>query len=202
MPPLGSPPRMRGKLTRDLLAAPAARITPADAGKTYIFFRTYCIAEDHPRGCGENYNPIRKIYLISGSPPRMRGKLVAVSSAPINTGITPADAGKTEAERENIESYTDHPRGCGENNTGMAIIEPNWGSPPRMRGKRLRLRKLQRPLRITPADAGKTLEDFSDSFADKDHPRGCGENEILALRSYAKRRITPADAGKTHKFFQ
>ena len=32
----GSPPRMRGKLLEDLKAAYGDRITPADAGKTYL----------------------------------------------------------------------------------------------------------------------------------------------------------------------
>ena len=71
--------------------------------------------------------------------------------------------------------------------------------------------------RITPADAGKTVEDAETLPRSRDHPRGCGENEnIFAKRAKtlgspprmrgkrerrrihtAVRRITPADAGKT-----
>ena len=71
--------------------------------------------------------------------------------------------------------------------------------------------------RITPADAGKTLQTNVKQFPCKDHPRGCGENannrnEICNTEGSPPRmrgkpternemdtskRITPADAGKT-----
>ena len=51
---IGSPPRMRGKLS-DLANTPAkSRITPADAGKTVCLQHVTVNEEDHPRGCGEN----------------------------------------------------------------------------------------------------------------------------------------------------
>ena len=93
---LGSPPQVRGKPAQRLHAAAGRRITPAGAGKTCMWDRVYPCKEDHPRRCGENgYGPLRFIA-VYGSPPQVRGKLVAVSSAPINTGITPAGAGKTD----------------------------------------------------------------------------------------------------------
>ena len=72
-------------------------------------------------------------------------------------------------------------------------------------------------LRITPADAGKTLILFAVGAALKDHPRGCGENisSVFVFPDFigspprmrgkpmqntlrnAAIRITPADAGKT-----
>ena len=72
-----------------------ARITPADAGKTY--FRTACLnfVKDHPRGCGENRLMVLTVTNARGSPPRMRGKHRRVKSNRLNRGITPADAGKT-----------------------------------------------------------------------------------------------------------
>ncbi len=86
-----------------------------------------------------------------------------------------------------------------------------------MRGKLLNAAARTLTSRITPAHAGKTLEDFSDSFADKDHPRACGENSVKArkfkrgtgspprMRGKPKKQkglkggvwITPAHAGKT-----
>ena len=50
----GSPPRMRGKPVKSLRKLKKVRITPADAGKTEFLEQPRCIAEDHPRGCGEN----------------------------------------------------------------------------------------------------------------------------------------------------
>ena len=72
-------------------------------------------------------------------------------------------------------------------------------------------------LRITPADAGKTIKIIHFTFRTWDHPRGCGENREYILHEQrirgspprmrgkqvdtnTKRRavgITPADAGKT-----
>ena len=66
-----------------------------------------------------------------------------------------------------------------------------------MRGKQRQVAEHLRAERITPADAGKTLQYALQYRAVQDHPRGCGENlfypSILSLQC----RITPADAGKT-----
>ena len=50
------------------------------------------------------------------------------------------------------------------------------GSPPRMRGKLCRHGQTRRHDGITPADAGKTIEDLMYGRKITDHPRGCGEN--------------------------
>ena len=68
----------------------------------------------------------------------MRGKRVVENATTQFSGITPADAGKTDRKAPG-KSYTkDHPRGCGENFLlgAVAFAEPG----------------------ITPADAGKTLK--------------------------------------------
>ena len=49
----GSPPRMRGKAIFGLVAAIAAGITPAYAGKSRLLLRRLVCPEDHPRVCGE-----------------------------------------------------------------------------------------------------------------------------------------------------
>ena len=86
-----------------------------------------------------------------------------------------------------------------------------------MRGKRESLRVGESPIRITPADAGKTDYATDCQGLLEDHPRGCGENQKIAVfggrhggsppRMRGKRAaalvrragagITPADAGKT-----
>ena len=193
----GSPPRMRGKPISGLTGVTANRITPADAGKTKATLNERFVNQDHPRGCGENYE--RGNYAASGmgSPPRMRGKLYCWHKPSLNLGITPADAGKTS---DTVAC------GC-----------DRHGSPPRMRGKHdvsIAHRKLAG---ITPADAGKTSLHRPPSFCARDHPRGCGENlhfllgAAVAQGSPPRMRgkhpavggcryaagITPADAGKT-----
>ena len=51
-----------------------------------------------------------------------------------------------------------------------------------MRGKPFCLGFAGRVKRITPADAGKTLVFNGDASYRQDHPRGCGENIIMAKR--------------------
>ena len=52
---MGSPPRVRGKLSPLRVSAADEGITPAGAGKTLIAEPEAPKFEDHPRGCGENY---------------------------------------------------------------------------------------------------------------------------------------------------
>ena len=91
------------------------------------------------------------------------------------------------------------------------------GSPPQVRGKRILLGLGYHVVRITPAGAGKTVEDAETLPRSRDHPRRCGENvrhisdcsisvgSPPQVRGKLKAtnidgqtiRITPAGAGKT-----
>ena len=147
----------------------------------------------------------------------MRGKRYVSRKRLGIIGITPADAGKTIVYAVNAAHTWDHPRGCGENRLQLKMGFTLLGSPPRMRGKLTYLSICAATVRITPADAGKTLAAGTVRVEWKDHPRGCGEN-FPALRFAPSRvgspprmrgkpaeavgkspapRITPADAGKT-----
>ena len=147
----------------------------------------------------------------------MRGKRISCIRHAPRPRITPADAGKTALGGVSWRYREDHPRGCGENRQDDELREKEIGSPPRMRGKLLSAFGQSSPLRITPADAGKTVFGTDRRTAAEDHPRGCGENCLqelktkdltgspprmrgkpvrnLAIKQLS--RITPADAGKT-----
>ena len=147
----------------------------------------------------------------------MRGKLYMSRSRRFSRGITPADAGKTIDKDGVIVIGQDHPRGCGENTASSLTAQNRIGSPPRMRGKQSHGQERFEPVRITPADAGKTVPVFGHRAHNRDHPRGCGENTVqsptLRPRGGSPPRmrgkliysslplsvsgITPADAGKT-----
>ena len=129
---------MRGKLIIVHVISKGDRITPADAGKTYMFFRAYATNRDHPRGCGENRPYADTLRQMAGSPPRMRGKHETELARHDRHGITPADAGKTTRLAATSLHYEDHPRGCGENNIYAVSNKGRIGSPPRMRGKHTR----------------------------------------------------------------
>ena len=91
----GSPPQVRGKPEFHLLSLRYRRITPAGAGKTWLFGFLWCVRWDHPRRCGENVITCISGAGISGSPPQVRGKLSVVTPVMPEAGITPAGAGKT-----------------------------------------------------------------------------------------------------------
>ena len=147
----------------------------------------------------------------------MRGKRRLSHLQRSQSGITPADAGKTMHPAPAKGLQWDHPRGCGENLNVFQRRHCLLGSPPRMRGKPSRLAVPRFGIRITPADAGKTYFKNNAKTLDEDHPRGCGENppELSQMNTnigspprmrgkHSRRchrgksaRITPADAGKT-----
>ena len=52
---IGSPPPMRGKGSVIPAELCEHRITPAYAGKSDVAVLQHCIAEDHPRLCGEKF---------------------------------------------------------------------------------------------------------------------------------------------------
>ena len=115
MLPMGSPPRMRGKVHDLTEVSTSAGITPAYAGKSSGFTICQLVKQDHPRVCGEKGDLV-PIYLDEvGSPPRMRGKAFQVG----NAGSIPGD----------------HPRVCGEKSLQVVLPSGIGGSPPRMRGK-------------------------------------------------------------------
>ena len=70
----GSPPPMRGKVTKAMLGDYDARITPAYAGKSRRHLKLLLEIEDHPRLCGEKIHPFFFKSRLAGSPPPMRGK--------------------------------------------------------------------------------------------------------------------------------
>ena len=91
----GSPPQVRGKQLFTGKLNSNFRITPAGAGKTPPKARFIPLSQDHPRRCGENLSAGITRKSVLGSPPQVRGKLLAVSIVLCKPRITPAGAGKT-----------------------------------------------------------------------------------------------------------
>ena len=112
----GSPPPMRGKGGNDCHQEANARITPAYAGKRQTKQSHSWVCGDHPRLCGEKH--------------------VLLLSVPVQSGITPAYAGKSIYFSIMLFFYV--------------------GSPPPMRGKVSDTPPPILLIRITPAYAGKS----------------------------------------------
>ena len=154
--PMGSPPRRRGKERSTALVGTPTRITPALAGKSYVFGPFRPGSWDHPRVGGEKQiggdNGLDK----QGSPPRGRGKGCLESFLATTVRITPAWAGKSMPGDGASGVKPDHPRVGGEKiarlNTSICLI----GSPPRGRGKVKNTRQKSGDKGITPAWAGKS----------------------------------------------
>ena len=114
----GSPPRMRGKVTCTGSHANALGITPAYAGKSWVYSCFVFGGWDHPRVCGEKRLRILPLRSAVGSPPRMRGKGQTLENLVLPAGITPAYAGKSFLWGGAVAAHQDHPRVCGEKGRG------------------------------------------------------------------------------------
>ena len=215
----GSSPRMRGKPVFCPVFFTTARIIPAHAGQTSAVRHAPSTTTDHPRACGANGDWETFCRTVTGSSPRMRGKLRLCGGDCRVRRIIPAHAGQTTALPSASRSPSDHPRACGANGPAPRSPTRTTGSSPRMRGKLGLLLLGFGILRIIPAHAGQTTSPPGRSPASPDHPRACGANEQghLMLRllhgssprmrgkhagqdySSASARIIPAHAGQTQR---
>ena len=90
----GSPPHVRGKGRCHPARGWRSRITPAYAGKRSACSSSASGPPDHPRMCGEKISMEILVPYISGSPPRMRGKVLLRSSGDIREWDPPRVCGE------------------------------------------------------------------------------------------------------------
>ena len=197
--PLRSPPRMRGKGIADDEARAAVGITPACAGKSELPRFFLRCPWDHPRVCGEKMVSMIPHRRSRGSPPRVRGKEDGFAQLGNVGGITPAYAGKRRCPRFRPGKIRDHPRVCGEKPPSCPEMSTNEGSPPRMRGKVLKLQNALKKFRITPAYAGKRPRTLLAGSSSRDHPRVCGEKCISGICKKCRSGSPPRVRGKGSK---
>ena len=131
----------------------------------------------------------------------MRGKVITGASPLRLTGITPAYAGKSTSLSATRWPKKDHPRVCGEKSSYRLKALPAAGSPPRMRGKVVRLCMATGLRRITPAYAGKRLPLQDYSLACWDHPRVCGEKCVKAQEVKTTKGSPPRVRGKVDFYY-
>ena len=132
---------MRGKVFRVIRLYDICRITPAYAGKRRLSVGFGACLQDHPCVCGEKTYIYTSRSLARGSPLRMRGKVQSVFTVQMTNRITPAYAGKRATSGQTLLASTDHPCVCGEKQDASSYSLVVSGSPLRMRGKALFLRR-------------------------------------------------------------
>ena len=167
---------MRGKAISCRCACNCKRITPAHAGKRSPRRCNSLDKWDHPRACGEKHDVGANPHAETGSPPRMRGKVLLPSAVSAQTGITPAHAGKRWQCHAAWVWCWDHPRACGEKQHGVYRQH-------RQRG-------------ITPAHAGKRVLHFTGDVPRQDHPRACGEKFLRPETLFGPKGSPPRMRGK------
>ena len=177
---VGSPPRMRGKGYGATIGEDGMRITPAYTGKSSFGLPSQTFTGDHPRVCGEKSHCVLSLYVVLGSPPRMRGKGVNPCNQRVAVRITPAYAGKSLHPPAEYILTGDHPRVCGEKVENYFNVFVAAGSPPRVRGKEGFCHFFCGNSGITPACAGKRIILHRDDAPSRDHPRVCGEKAMAA----------------------
>ena len=194
---------MRGKGAE--LASPpdTSGITPAYAGKRAHRWTYSQRNWDHPRLCGEKFKRIRCRLGRKGSPPPMRGKVLAHYVMYQNVRITPAYAGKSCICEQYAKYAEDHPRLCGEKDLTKDTLHWYKGSPPPMRGKGLLWNPQCTPAGITPAYAGKSSSFSRQDLYDQGSPPPMRGKADWYFVVHILARITPAYAGKrcTHACF-
>ena len=153
----GTPPRVRGRYCGHEDTIEADRYTPACAGK--MLASIWCSVRPlvHPRVCGEDAYPKKIAVKPDGTPPRVRGRSSQSPRGGPGPRYTPACAGKIRRAPERPGGRPVHPRVCGEDGAGIALDQPQGGTPPRVRGRYASLEQRLQRFRYTPACAGKIL---------------------------------------------
>ena len=152
----GSSPRVRGKPQLAAALGGQYGLIPACAGKTCTARPRASQWWAHPRVCGENTVGLTVDAASAGSSPRVRGKLPSTRRYQATGGLIPACAGKTDDDTGESDTDWAHPRVCGENADKLVPALGEYGSSPRVRGKRGLRTWSFALLRLIPACAGKT----------------------------------------------
>ncbi len=152
---IGSSPRVRGPARLLWTLGLSSRFIPACAGT----------------------RKIAKMWDFSnsGSSPRVRGPGIKAADREERRRFIPACAGTRPVARSPRESLPVHPRVCGDQAPGDAIIWRRDGSSPRVRGPGRVNPSLAGRRRFIPACAG-TSPQSRRAYADNTvHPRVCGD---------------------------
>ena len=156
-PPLGSSPRIRGKLRSADLALLESGLIPAHTGKTRSSLSSRTTPRAHPRAYGECPPTTTSIMIRLGSSPRIRGMLISVWVVRFPAGLIPAHTGNAIFGTEPWAGLWAHPRAYGECLAPSTPELERRGSSPRIRGMLESPAWVERSTRLIPAHTGNAL---------------------------------------------
>ena len=131
----GSSPLARGKHVYPRDIWPLLGLIPARAGKTISHGTHRILRRAHPRSRGENSGGSAFRLTALGSSPLARGKRYRADTIPLDKGLIPARAGKTQGREVSLAAHAAHPRSRGENSMVVVSAISVPGSSPLARGK-------------------------------------------------------------------
>ena len=125
----------------------------------------------------------------------MRGTRGAWCRSRGGEGSIPAGAGNPRRHSARTASRWVYPRGCGEPDFDLEVIESHRGLSPRVRGTpRLCLSVMDPPGSI-PAGAGNPFSIRPTSSINRVYPRGCGEPSRRSNEPTPRRGLSPRVRG-------
>ena len=192
----GSSPRVRGRPAACSSPATGDGLIPASAGQTHFLHRCHRLARAHPRECGADLHRRSATFVNRGSSPRVRGRRTRPTCRSCRLGLIPASAGQTYPFPSCKLSSTAHPRECGADEVEGDKLCLIRGSSPRVRGRRLRLRRRVGVARLIPASAGQTDASKSIDKGVGAHPRECGADRGRARMAQATQGSSPRVRGR------
>ena len=133
-----------------------------------------------------------------GSPPHARGIPCGRCAGDSGSGITPACAGNTAVQFEQLDLSGDHPRMRGEYKLDGTPLRGEPGSPPHARGIPLHIPYTRLFSGITPACAGNTTPFVSTMTCCTGSPPHARGILFHGQRTDGHSGITPACAGNTY----
>ncbi len=196
----GPSPRVRGAEPAALADPDVTGTIPAGAGSSRRQGVERVRDRDHPRGCGEQGSSQSVQVSGTGPSPRVRGAVGGAAVTGHRIGTIPAGAGSSETSAHSRRRPRDHPRGCGEQSRSPGTADPSRGPSPRVRGADRGLQPRVRAVGTIPAGAGSRPAARTPRTGQRDHPRGCGEQELVQLGAQLGEgpspRVRGADEGE------
>ncbi len=152
----GTPPRVWGRASVVKSKPSAHRDTPTCVGKRFEAIGCWNFHKGHPHVCGEELRNSSDSADLSGTPPRVWGRVKLHIRALQLTRDTPTCVGKRCEKSARALIVQGHPHVCGEESSCNCKIFTDEGTPPRVWGRGPTLVFQSLFARDTPTCVGKS----------------------------------------------